>query len=72
MTDAEQKLHDDAADRLIETWVELNGWTPRTFNLEEMPTDEINELTAGEIAAHDDSTKKIVAAKQVNRTKGAK
>ncbi len=52
MTDAEQKRHDAAAERLIETWVRLHGWTPRTFKFDEMTIEEINDLTYGEIAEH--------------------
>lgn len=49
MTAAEQKRHADAVERLIETWVRLNGWPPRTFNFDEMTVEEINDLTYGEI-----------------------
>lgn len=46
----EQKLHDKTVARFIEVWEGHYGWTPRTFEFDEMSIDEINEFTANEIA----------------------
>lgn len=44
--------HDKAKARLIKVWKELNGYEPRTFDLDNWTTAEINEFTDGEIAEH--------------------
>lgn len=50
LTVTERETRDEAAVRFVKVWERLYGWTPRTFDFDEMSTAEINDFTYGEIA----------------------